>query len=60
MTIFRDRNFEQSATSAQRVLSEHQRPPFGGHFIQRKASPIFGPIEELARMSEDTQGSNWF
>ena len=33
---FRDRNFEQSVRSAQRIFSEHQRQPFPGHFAQKK------------------------
>ena len=53
---FRDRNFEQSTTSTQRVLSEHPRPPFAGHFTQEKSlADLRAEYEELAELSEDTQ-----
>ena len=58
---FRDRIFEQSATSAQRVLSEHQRPPFAGHFIQEKSlADLRARYEELARMERGYPGSTGF
>jgi len=58
---FRDRNFEQSATSAQRVLSEHQRPPFAGHFIQEKSlADLRARYEELARMERGYPGSTGY
>jgi hypothetical protein len=34
---FRDRNFKQSATSAQRIFSERHRRPFLGRFTQEKS-----------------------
>lgn len=33
---FRERNFEQSAKSVQRIFSELQRKPFPGRFTQEK------------------------
>jgi hypothetical protein len=34
---FRDRNFKQSATSAQRIFSERHSRPFLGRFTQEKS-----------------------
>jgi hypothetical protein len=58
---FRDRNFEQSATSAQRALSEHQRPPFAGHFTQEKSlADLRAEYEVLARLERGYPGSTGF
>jgi hypothetical protein len=47
---FRDRNFEQSSMSAQRIFYEHQRPPFTGQFTQEKnLADLRAEYEELAR-----------
>jgi hypothetical protein len=47
---FRDRHFEQSSRSAQRIFNEHQRPPFAGHFTQEKS--LSDLREELARAED--------
>jgi hypothetical protein len=58
---FRDRNFEQSATSAEHVLSEHQRPPFAGHFTHENSlADLRADYEELARMERGYLGSPGF
>jgi hypothetical protein len=47
---FRDRHFEQASVSAQRIFSEHQRPPFTGQFTQKKnLADLRVEYEELAR-----------
>jgi hypothetical protein len=47
---FRDRHFEQSSMSAQRIFNEHQRPPFTGQFTQEKnLADLRAEYEELAR-----------
>ena len=47
---FRDRNFEQASMSAQRIFSEHPRPPFTGQFTQEKnLAGLRAEYEELAR-----------
>ena len=47
---FRDRNFEQSSKSAQRIFYEHQRQPFTGHFTREKSlADLRGEYEELAK-----------
>jgi hypothetical protein len=46
---FRNRNFELSVTSAQRIFSEHQRQPFLGRFTQEKRlADLRAEYEELA------------
>ena len=46
----RDRNFKQSATSAQRIFSECQRQPFAGHFTQEKSlADLRAEFEGLAQ-----------
>jgi hypothetical protein len=48
---FRDRNFERSATSAQRIFNEHKRQPFPGHFSQEKSlADLRTEFEGLARV----------
>ena len=47
---FRDRNFEQASMSAQRIFSEHPRPPFTGQFTQEmNLAGLRAEYEELAR-----------
>jgi hypothetical protein len=47
---FRDRNFEQASMSAQRIFSEHPRPPFTGQFTQEKnLAHLRAEYEELTR-----------
>jgi hypothetical protein len=47
---FRDRNFKQSAISAQRIFLECQRQPFTGRFTQEKSlARLRADYEELAR-----------
>ena len=47
---FRDWNFEQASMSAQRIFSEHPRPPFTGQFTQEKnLAGLRAEYEELAR-----------
>jgi hypothetical protein len=47
---FRDRNFKQSAISAQRIFVERQRQPFIGRFTQEKSlARLRAEYEELAR-----------
>ncbi len=47
---FRDRNFKQSAISAQRIFLERQRQPFTGRFTQEKSlAHLRAEYEELAR-----------
>jgi hypothetical protein len=47
---FRDRNFKQSAISAQRILLECERQPFTGRFTQEKSlARLRADYEELAR-----------
>ncbi len=47
---FRDRNFKQSATSAQRIFSERHRRPFLGRFTQEKRlADLRAEYEELAQ-----------
>jgi hypothetical protein len=47
---FRDRNFKQSAISAQRIFLERQRRPFTGRFTQEKSlARLHAEYEELAR-----------
>jgi hypothetical protein len=46
---FRDRNFKQSATSAQRIFSERHRRPFLGRFTQEKRlADLRAEYEEVA------------
>src|SRR5229473_1200614 len=46
---FRNRNFELSTTSAQRIFSEHQRQPFLGRSTQEKRlANLRAEYEELA------------
>lgn len=46
---FRDRHFQQASVSAQRIFSEHQRPPFTGQFTQEKSlADLRAEYEELA------------
>ena len=47
---FRDRNFKQSAISAQRIFLERQRRPFAGRFTQQKSlTHLRAEYEGLAR-----------
>ena len=47
---FRDRNFKQSAISAQRIFLERQRQPFTGRFTQEKSlAHLRAEYEGLAR-----------
>ena len=47
---FRDRNFKQSATSAQRIFSERHRRPFLGRFTQEESlADLRAEYEGLAR-----------
>jgi hypothetical protein len=46
---FRDRNFKQSASSAQRIFRERRGLPFPGHFTQEKSlADLRAEYERLA------------
>jgi len=46
---FRDRNFKQSAISAQRIFLECQRQPFTGAYQEKSLARLRADYEELAR-----------